>query len=114
MIRHFGNYHDQIVGWDSILAELKKGSEADRSVYSDMIVECRDFNIKIFDQVAWAVFYQDWEYKNNDQPGGNTQSRVYILEKVDDNWKIALMTMTMLDPCETNDEETEVRTEVTE
>jgi hypothetical protein len=114
MIRHFGNDHDQIVGWDNILTELKKESEEDWSEYSDMTSESRDFNIRIFGEVAWAVFYQDWEYKMSDQTGGGTQSRIYILEKVDDKWKISLMTMANLDPCEMDDEEIEVKTEVTE
>jgi hypothetical protein len=68
----------------------------------DISGEARDFNIKIFGQVAWAVYYQDWGIEMNHPPAVSTQSRVCILEKVDDNWKIALITMTSLDPCQIN------------
>jgi hypothetical protein len=43
-----------------------------------------------------------------------TQSRVYFLEKVDDNLKITLMTITTLDPCKTDEEELEANTQDTE
>jgi hypothetical protein len=102
MIKHSGNWHDQIVGWENILAELKKKSEVPFPVNLDISGEARDFNIKIFGQVAWAVYYQDWGIEMNHPPAVSTQSRVCILEKVDDNWKIALMTMTSLDPCQIN------------
>ena len=114
MIRNFGNNHDQIVGWDNILAELKKGSEEDWSDYHNMKSESKDFYIKVFGETAWAVFYQQWTGENKGVPYDGTQSRVYFLEKVDDNWKIALMTITTLDPCETGDEELEAKTEDTE
>ena len=102
MIGHSGNWHYQIVGWENILADLKKKSEVSFPINMDISGKARDFNIQIFGQVAWAVYYQDWGINKNDQRSVSTQSRVCILEKVDDNWKIALMTMTSLDPCEIN------------
>jgi hypothetical protein len=36
-----------------------------------------------------------------------SQSRVYFLEKVEGNWKIVLMTMTSLNPCEPEEDDME-------
>jgi hypothetical protein len=105
-VENFGNNHNYIVGWDSINADHKIHSE--REFWSDVTNikgESKDFNIKVYDKVAWAVFYQQWTGEYKGEPIDNTQSRVYFLEKVDENWKIVLMTMTLLNPCETEDED---------
>ena len=105
-VHNNGNSHNQTVGWDSIFVGLKKFSELDGWQYvTNNKIEQKDFHIKVYDKVAWAVYYvqNTGEYKG--EPWDNTSSRVTFLEKVDDNWKIVLMTTTVLDPCETEDED---------
>ena len=104
-VENFGNTHNQFVGWDSINADHKKDAETDWSDYTNIKSESKDFNIKVYDKVAWAAFYQHWTFEYKGEPHESTQSRVYFLEKVDENWKIALMTMTELNPCEDEDED---------
>jgi hypothetical protein len=105
MVRNFGNDRDQIVGWDNIRDLLKHDTEEfSKAGYTNAKGESRDFNIKVYDKLAWAVFYQDWSGELEGETIEGTQSRLYFLEKVDDNWKIVLMTMTNLNPCETEEE----------
>jgi len=105
-VHNNGNSHNQTVGWDSIFVGLKKFSELDGWQYvTNFKIEQKDFHIKVYDKVAWAVYYvhEYWEYKG--EPWDNTNSRVTFLEKVGDNWKIVLLTTTRLNPCETEDED---------
>ena len=107
-VHNNGNSHNQTVGWDSIFVGLKKLSEMDGWQYvTNNKIEQKDFHIKVYDKVAWAVYYvqNTGEYKG--EPWDNTSSRVTFLEKVDDNWKMALNSMTLLDPCEIEDEDEE-------
>lgn len=100
MVRNFGNDHDQIVGWDNIRDLLKHDTdEFSKAGYTNAKGESRDFNIKVYDKLAWAVFYQDWSGDYKGEKIEMSQSRVYFLEKVEGNWKIVLMTMTGLNPC---------------
>ena len=106
MIQNFGNNHNQTVGWDSVYADLKKSSEGDWwSDLTNMKIEYKDFNIKVYDKVAWAVFYTQGTGEYKGEPYDRTQSRVTFLEKEDDNWKMVLNSITLLNPCETEDED---------
>ena len=67
------------------------------------IYKQKDFHIKVYDKVAWAVYYVQRTGEFKGEPWDDTSSRVTFLEKVDDNWKIVLMTTTVLNPCETDD-----------
>ena len=62
-----GNNHSQNHGYDSIYANMKRFFEQveDQDQYqyvSNMKQEFKDFNIKVFDNVAWAVYYvyENW------------------------------------------------------
>jgi hypothetical protein len=107
MITNFGNNHNQTVGWDSINANLKRSSEQDWSDATNAKIECKDFNIKVYDKVAWAVYYTQMTGEWKGEPFDNNTTRVTFLEKVDDTWKIVLNSMTGLNPCETEDEDEE-------
>jgi hypothetical protein len=92
---HFHNH-----GWDSIYAQTKRGSEHENWQYlSNLKTELTDFQIKVFDKVAWAVYYghNTWEFKG--EPYDAKFVRVNFLEKVGDNWKIALTATSTLNPC---------------
>lgn len=100
----YGNFHNQTIGWDSVFVGLKKASERDWPDVTNHNFECKDFHIKVYDKVAWAVFntLETADFKG--EPVNQTQIRVTFLEKVDDDWKIALYSMTLLNPCKTDDE----------
>ena len=104
-ITNFGNNHKQTVGWDSITAGLKKSSEQDWSDATNYKFDFKDFNIKVYDKVAWAVYYTRGSGEWKGEPFEFNQTRVTILEKVDDNWKMVLNSITALNPCETEDED---------
>ena len=105
-IHNNGNRHNVTAGWDSIFALVKNSSEMDGWQYvTNFNVDQKDFNIKVFDKVAWAVYYVQHTGEYNGKPFDESFSRVTFLEKVGDNWKIVLMTNTALNPCETEDEE---------
>ena len=106
------NNHSRSHGYDSIYAFGKRFFEqyGDQFQYvSNAKQEFKDFNIKVFDKVAWAVYnlHTSWEYKGEPHEGSDV--RVTFLEKVDGDWKMALNANTSLDPCkdeaEDNDEE---------
>ena len=101
----YGNWHNQTIGLDSVFVALKKDSERDWPDVTNHNFECKDYHIKVYDKVAWAVYntLESGEYKG--EPWDRTQTRVTFLEKVDDNWKIVLLTSTALDPCKTDDPE---------
>ncbi|KPL14200.1 MAG: hypothetical protein AMS23_04600 [Bacteroides sp. SM1_62] len=107
-VSNSGNFHSQGHGWDSIFASIKRISvDTNWQYVSNARNEFKDFNIKVYDKVAWAVYYVDeaWEYKG--EPYDRSFVRVTFLEKVDDNWKMALNAMTILNPCEEEDEDEE-------
>ena len=95
------NSHFHTQGWDSIYAQTKRGSEHENWQYvSNLKTEFTDFQIKVFDKVAWAVYYghNTWDYKGEPYDDGSWV-RVNFLEKVGDNWKIALTATSTLNPC---------------
>jgi len=101
-----GNFHNQIVGWDSIFVLIKRMAEADwRSDITNQKIEVKDFNIKVYDKVAWAVYYVQVTWENKGEPFDYSSVRTAFLEKVDDNWKIAFNSITALNPCEEEDED---------
>jgi len=105
-IHNNGNYHNVTTGWDSIFAGVKKASEAEGWQHvTNFKVDQKDFNIKVYDKVAWAVYYVQHTGEYEGEPFDNSSSRVTFLEKVGDNWKIVLLTNTALNPCETEDED---------
>lgn len=96
------NSHTHRCGWDSIYANIKRASEHENWQYvSNAKREFTDFQIKVFDNVAWAVYYghNTWDYKGEPVDGGSWV-RVNFLEKVGDNWKIALTATSTINPCE--------------
>ena len=103
----YGNFHNQTIGWDSVFVQLKKSSERDWPDVTNHNFECKDYHIKVYDKVAWAVYntLETADFKG--EPVDRTQTRVTFLEKVDDNWKMALNSQTLLDPCEIEDEDEE-------
>ena len=103
-----GNNHGQLVGWDSLFVVIKWMAEADfRSDITNPKIEVKDFNIKVYDKVAWAVYYVQNTGENKGEPYDNSSVRIAFLEKVDDNWKIAFKSITALNPCETEDDDEE-------
>jgi hypothetical protein len=103
-----GNNHGQNHGYDSIYAGIKRFFENAEDQYqyvSNIELELKDFNIKVFDNVAWAVYYTHagWEFKG--EPYDRSSVRVTFLEKVDGDWKMALNAITWLNPCEEEDED---------
>ena len=105
LINNYGNDHWVVVGWDSVHAAVKKISEADWSDAANVKFECRDFHIKVYDDIAWAVFYVDGSGEWKGEPWEGVDTKVAILEKVDDDWKIVLLSQTGLDPCENDEDE---------
>ena len=108
VINNPGRNHSQVVGWDSIYAFAKKYAELEGwKDVTNYKVECKDFNIKVYDKVAWAVYYtQDsGEYKG--EPFSSKTAKITILEKVDDNWQYVLNSQSTVNPCETEDEDEE-------
>lgn len=106
-INNNGNIHTQSNTWDSAFIALKRYAENENWQYvSNVKVEHKNFNIKVYDKVAWAVCYvtSSCEYKGEPIDIENSV-RVVFLEKRDDKWKIALMAITELNPCETEDNE---------
>ena len=108
VINNPGRNHNQVVGWDSIYVGNKRYLE--HEAWKDVTnykVECTDFNIKVYDKVAWAVYYTQgsWEYKG--EPYDSKVAKITILEKVDDNWKYVLNSNTPVNPCEDEDEDDE-------
>jgi hypothetical protein len=105
VINNNGNNHKLTVGWEGNLAIIKESSEADWSELSNGKFECRDFHIKVYDDVAWAVYYEQLTGEWKGEPVDYKNTKVTILEKVDGNWKLVLNSITRLDPCETEDDE---------
>jgi hypothetical protein len=109
-VHNNGNKHSQNHGYDSIYASGKRFFENVEEQYqyvSNIKHELKDFNIKVFDKVAWAVYYtyENWEFKG--EPYDRSSVRVTFLEKVDGDWKMALNAITRLNPCEDEDEDEE-------
>ncbi len=109
-VNNNGNNHSQNHGYDSIYADMKRFIEQieDQDQYqyvSNTKHEFKDFNIKVFVKVAWAVYYvyENWEFKG--EPYDRSSVRVTFLEKVDGDWKMALNAITWLNPCEEEDED---------
>ena len=101
-----GRNHSQRVGWDSLYAGAKRFAELEAwKDVTNFKCECTDFNIKVYDKIAWAVYYtqQTWEYKG--EPFDSKTAKITILEKVDDNWKYVLNSNTVVNPCEEEDED---------
>jgi hypothetical protein len=105
IIYNDGNSHEQTVGWDSLYANVKKIVEFDRSGASDLKFECRDFHIKVYDDIAWAVYYVNGSGEWKGEPWESSSTKVTFLEKVDGDWKIVLVSQTGLDPCENDEDE---------
>jgi hypothetical protein len=108
IIHNQRNFHNVAVGWDSLFAGVKRSSERDGWQYvTNLKVEQKDFNIKVYDKLAWAAYYvhEYWEFKG--EPWDETRSRVTFLEKEGDDWKIVLMTSSLLNPCEEEEEDEE-------
>ena len=105
-VHNTGNSHTLTVGWDSIFAGIKKYSELEGwQDVTNFKIEQKDFHIKVYDKVAWAVYYVQHTGEYKGEPWDYTHSRVTFLEKVGDNWKIVLLTTSLLNPCETEDED---------
>ncbi|GAI25595.1 unnamed protein product, partial [marine sediment metagenome] len=106
VINNPGRNHSQVVGWDSIYAFAKRFAEAEGwKDVTNFKVECKDFNIKVYDKVAWAVYYTEGSGEYKGEPFGSTQAKITVLEKVDDNWKYVLNSQSDVNPCETEDED---------
>ena len=105
VISNFGNDHHVAVGWDSVHAVVKRNSEADRSGAANVKFECRDFHIKVYDDIAWAVYYVNGSGEWKGEPWEGAETKVTILEKVDDDWKIVLVSQTSMNPCQEDEDE---------
>ena len=105
IITNDGNSHQQTVGWDSLYASVKRITEADRSEVSDVKFECKDFHIKVYDDVAWAVYEVplSWIWKGKLWESSDT--KVTFLEKVEGDWKIVLNSQTAMNPCQEDEDD---------
>ena len=106
-VNNNGNFHNQIVGYDSIFALLKESAEMDWSEFTNSKIECRDFHIKVYDDIAWAVYYAQLTGEWKGEPVDFSDTRVTVLERVDGNWKIVLNSITGLNRCEEDKEDDE-------
>jgi len=105
IISNYGNSHDQTVGWDSLYASVKRITEQDRSEVSDIKFECKDFHIKVYEDVAWAVYEVPLSWVWKGEPGESSSTKVTFLEKVDGDWKIVLNSQTAMNPCPEDEED---------
>ena len=100
-----GRNHLHRVGWDSLYAGVKRYAELEGwKDVTNFKVECKDFNIKVYEKVAWAVYYVEGSGEYQGDPFEWEQTKITILEKVDDNWKYVLNSNTDLNPCGEEDE----------
>ena len=66
-------------GWDSIYADIKKGSEHENWQYvSNLKTELTDFEIKVYDKVAWAVYYEQWTGEWKGEPFDYKNTKVTL------------------------------------
>ena len=100
-----GNFHQHTVGWDSVYALVKEMAEADRTGLSDLKFECKDFHIKVYEDVAWAVYEVPLSWIWQGEPGEGSSTKVTFLEKVEGNWKIVLHSQTAMNPCPEDEDE---------
>lgn len=107
IISNNGNSHQQTVGWDSLYANVKKIVEYDRTGLSDFKFECKDFHIKVYEDVAWAVYEVPLSWIWKGEPGKASSTKVTFLEKVEGDWKIVLMSQTAMNPCPEDEEDEE-------
>ncbi|MEN8204237.1 MAG: nuclear transport factor 2 family protein [Bacteroidota bacterium] len=105
LIYNNGNSHQETVGWDSLYASVKRITEADWSEASDIKFECKDFHIKVYDDVAWAVYEVPLSWIWKGEPGESSSTKVTFLEKVDGYWKIVLNSQTTMNPCQEDEDE---------
>jgi len=106
-INNNGNFHNITHGYDSIYANIKRYAENENWQYvSNANVEYKDFYIKVYDKVAWAIVYvhSTFDYKGEPRDFENSVRTVF-LEKRDDKWLIAMNAITTLNPCKEDDEE---------
>lgn len=95
------NSHGQARSYDTIYAATKSAQDVDwRPDVTDIKTEYTDVHIKIYGNVAWAVYYMrnSTIYKGEPWVGG-ISVRTTFLEKVDGKWKIALNHTSELNPC---------------
>jgi len=111
IINNEGNSHQQTVGWDSLYAYVKTMTEADWSEVSELKFKCKDFHIKVYDDLAWAVYEVplNWIWKG--EPGEASSTKVTFLEKVEGDWKIVLMSQTSMNPCPEDEEDEDAEVE---
>ena len=93
-----GNHHGLTIGWDSIYARISK-TDIDWSLATNPKIECRDFHIKVYNDVACAVYYSQMTGEWKGEPYDYSISRMAVLEKEGDSWKIAFSNATMINPC---------------
>lgn len=103
-----GRNHFNRVGWDSLYAGAKRFAEAEGwKDVTNYKADCKDFNIQVYDKVAWAVYYAETSGEYQGEPFGSEQAKITILEKVDGNWKYVLNSTSVLNPCGEEDEDEE-------
>jgi hypothetical protein len=107
------NGHFQARSYDTIYALIKSQQDVDwRPDVTDIKTEYTDVHIKIYDNVAWAVYYMRVSsiYKGEPWVGG-ISVRTTFLEKVDGKWKMALNFTSGINPCEKKNIEFKSNTE---
>lgn len=85
-------------GWDAIKAhdqENLKREQASASTHRSRF-ELSNHRITLQGDSAWLTCDARWEGVAEGSPASSTQSRVYVLQKENGGWKIALMAITQL------------------
>ena len=80
-------------GWDKINAQNQ--IETSDTTWNRKLFKGRFLNYKIdvMDNSAWVLCDKHWEGINKGESMTMDQSRIYVLKKVDNKWKIALIAM---------------------
>jgi len=77
-------------GWGKI-SEAYQGFYEDSPEASNLKVENKNYKIKVYRDCAWAVYDEYYVYANDSVRTGPREIR--FLEKVDDEWKIVLLSL---------------------
>jgi hypothetical protein len=80
-------------GWKELHKSMKETMENDTIManYKDLKFTKSDFNIKVYEDCAWAYFNEKFTGSYKGEPIETDDMQLRILEKVDGQWKIAFM-----------------------
>lgn len=94
----FEGKETRIDGYAAIAAGTRKELDWERALESASRsrFEFSNYRITLQGDSAWVVMNAKWEGVFKETPSSSTQSRVYVLQKENGHWKIALMAISQL------------------